>query len=295
MKSGITATCANLLVQQGLLDLDAPVAHYWPEFARAGKQHMPVRWLLTHQAGLPHLTHPISLDEALDWYPMIEALVAQPPLWPPGRGHGYHAQTFGWLVGEVIRRITGHTPGRFFNTHIAEPFGLDLWIGLPEQHRHRFAPIIEPLTGTTEAAPSPIAVTDPPIDPNDPRVHAAEIPSSNAIGTAQSLAHLYATLISDDQPILTADTLASATTEQVNGQDRILNRLTRYGIGYSLPSTTFPLYGPRSFGHGGKGGSLGLADPDYHIAFGYLMNQMHPPYTTDIRTANLTRALRESL
>jgi CubicO group peptidase (beta-lactamase class C family) len=141
---GFTATCAHLLVQRGELDLDAPVADYWPEFAAHGKHHILIRWLLSHRAGLPALDTPIPLADALAWHPMITALAAQRPLWPPGSTHGYHAQTFGWLVGEVIRRITGQTPGTFFADNIATPLNLDAYIGLPAAHRHRVSRLIEP-------------------------------------------------------------------------------------------------------------------------------------------------------
>ncbi|MEU6179562.1 serine hydrolase domain-containing protein [Streptomyces coeruleorubidus] len=128
---GATATAAHLLVQRGLLDLDAPVAEYWPEFAANGKADLPVRWLLTHQAGLAALDRPVPLPEALAWEPMVAALAAQRPLWAPGTAHGYHGRTWGWLVGEVIRRVSGRTPGRFFAEEIAAPLGLDFFIGLP--------------------------------------------------------------------------------------------------------------------------------------------------------------------
>ncbi|HZD15525.1 MAG TPA: serine hydrolase domain-containing protein, partial [Pseudonocardiaceae bacterium] len=171
---GFTTTCAHLLVQRGELDLDAPVADYWPEFAAAGKHHIPVRWLLSHRAGLPALDTPIPLADALAWDPMTTALAAQQPLWPPGSAHGYHAHTFGWLVGEVIRRITGRTPGTFFADEIATPS-----------------------TSTPTSA--------------YPRVHAAEIPSSNGITTARAIARFYNTLIdpTDGYPLLAPATTAT--------------------------------------------------------------------------------------
>ena len=141
---GATSACALLLAQRGELDLDAPVAAYWPEFAAEGKRDIPVRWLLTHQAGLPALDRPLALADALAWDPMAEALAAQRPSWIPGTEHGYHALTYGWLVGEVVRRVSGRSLGTFFRTEIAEPLGLDFWIGLPKPEEHRVARIIEP-------------------------------------------------------------------------------------------------------------------------------------------------------
>jgi CubicO group peptidase (beta-lactamase class C family) len=290
---GMTTSCANLLIQQGHLNPDAPVARYWPEFAQNGKKEIPVRWLLTHQAGLPRLDHPIPLTEALTWHPMVNALAAQVPIWQPGDGHGYHAHTFGWLVGELIRRTSGQTPGQFFQDHFAKPLDLEFWIGLPTRHQHRVARILEPVA--IEPDTNPTAVTKPHFDPNDPRVHAAELPASNGIGTARSIARLYAALIDSDHPILTHDTLAAATTEYANGHDRTLDKHTRFGLGYGLPSRTFPFFGGNSFGHGGRGGSLGFADPDHHIAFGYIMNNMRPGLASDNRTTNITDALHHTL
>jgi CubicO group peptidase (beta-lactamase class C family) len=138
---GPTAICANLLAQRGELDVDAPVAEYWPEFAQAGKGAVPVRWLLCHKAGLPYVATPLALADALAWDPAVEALAAQAPEWEPGTSHGYHAVTYGWLVGEVIRRITGRTPGAFLRDELSGPLGLDLWVGLPDELQARVAPL----------------------------------------------------------------------------------------------------------------------------------------------------------
>ena len=139
---GAAALCANLLAQRGELDVDAPVATYWPEFKAAGKEDIPVRWLLCHKAGLPYVDVPMTLEEALAWDPVIRALEAQAPVWEPGTAHGYHATTYGWLVGEVVRRITGKSIGTFFADEIAGPLGLEFWIGLPDAEQHRVAPLV---------------------------------------------------------------------------------------------------------------------------------------------------------
>jgi CubicO group peptidase (beta-lactamase class C family) len=128
---GILAICAYLLVQQGRLDLDVPVTRYWPGFGRHGKADIPVRWLLTHQAGLPALDRSLTLDEVLAWDPVIAAIEAQTPLWQPGTAHSYHSMTYGWLVGEVIHRVTGQLPGAYFRDTVAGPLGLRTWLGLP--------------------------------------------------------------------------------------------------------------------------------------------------------------------
>lgn len=138
---GVTALLTNLLAQRGDLDVDAPVAEYWPEFAVGGKADIPVRWLLCHKAGLPSIEAPLSLDQLLAWDPAVEALAAQEPVWPPGTEHGYHALTFGWLVGEVLRRATGRTVGELVRTELSEPLGLELWVGLPEDQVARVAPL----------------------------------------------------------------------------------------------------------------------------------------------------------
>lgn len=297
---GFTATCAHLLVQRGQLDLDAPVTNYWPEFAANGKHHIPVRWLLSHRAGLPALDTPIPLADALVWHPMTTALAAQRPLWPPGSAHGYHAQTFGWLVGEIIRRITGRTLGTFFADDIATPLHLDAHIGLSPAHQHRVSRLIEPpaaLTPDSTALRRASAVTTPRIDPNDPRVHAAEIPASNGITTARALARFYDALINsgNGDPLLAPATLTTATTVQSDALDQTLGVHTRFGLGYALPSTTFPLLGAGSFGHGGRGGSLGCAHPPTGIALGYVMNHMHTSLTSNRRFTNLATAITTSL
>ena len=142
---GMTAVCANKLIQEGALDPDAPVVDYWPEFGKNGKHDMPVSHLLSHQAGLAWVDGDLTLEEALSWEPVIEALENQHPSWQPGSAHGYHATTFGWLVGEVIRRVAGRSVGTYLREEIADPLDLDLWIGLPEEHEPRVAPLVSML------------------------------------------------------------------------------------------------------------------------------------------------------
>ena len=158
---GILAICAYLLVQQGRLDLDAPVTRYWPEFGQHGKADIPVRWLLTHQSGLPALDRPLSLDEVLGWDPVIKAIEAQAPLWRPGTAHSYHPMTYGWLIGEVIHRITGQLPGAFFRDALATPLGLRTWLGLPAGERDSVAWNLAP-------APDPEPFVDPVADGGSP-------------------------------------------------------------------------------------------------------------------------------
>ncbi|MET7639096.1 serine hydrolase domain-containing protein [Streptomyces sp. NPDC005438] len=318
---GATSTAVHLLVQRGLLDLDAPVSWYWPEFGANGKEDIPLRWLLSHQAGLAALDRPLPLREALDWYPMVDALAAQRPLWTPGTAHGYHGRTWGWLVGEVIRRVSGRTPGRYFADEVAAPLGLDFHIGLPEAARDRVSRMtyrrsdidlatVDPATLPEEvrevvaawADPDSLsnrafALTDPvEIDFNSPEVQRAEIPSSNGIGTARSLARMYAALVGevDGVRLLTPETVEAATREQAGGRDRVLVLPSRFGAGYLLPTQVTPLTGPSAFGHTGRGGSLAFADPERGIAFGYVMNHVREG-VDDPRAASLVDAVLRSL
>jgi CubicO group peptidase (beta-lactamase class C family) len=317
---GATSACALLLAQRGALDLDAPVAEYWPEFAAAGKQDIPVRWLLTHQAGVPTLDEPLPLADALAWDPMVEALAAQRPSWTPGSQHGYHALTYGWLVGEVVRRVSGTSLGTFFRTEIAEPLGLDFWIGLPKSEHHRVGRLIEPQVDPAALAsvnldelPEPMrdimtAYTDPMSltsrayacvtprpDNNNPDVLAAEVPATNGVCTAHALARFYAALIGevDGHRVLTPDTLTAATTEHAAGVDRILRIPVRWSAGYALWTDQSPWLPRTMFGFSGLGGSLGFADPATGLAFGYVPNHMSQGMTPDPRAANLVTAVRE--
>jgi CubicO group peptidase (beta-lactamase class C family) len=319
---GATATAAHLLAQRGALDLDAPVAEYWPEFAANGKAEIPVRWLLSHRSGVVALDRPVPLADALAWQPMVAALAAQRPLWDPGTAHGYHGRTFGWLVGEVVRRVSGRTPGRFFAEEIAAPLGLDFFIGLPASERDRvsrmayqqadfafaadsldsipeeFRELVAAMVDPNSLNNRAFSVTDPAeIDFNSPEVQAAEIPASNGIGTARGLARMYAALIGevDGVRLFTPETRASATKEQAGGADRVIVVPTRFGSGYMLPTEMNPMTGPDSFGHPGRGGSLGFADPEHGIAFGYVMNHIIEGDPSDMRARSLVDAVRESL
>ncbi|MBF8188534.1 beta-lactamase family protein [Nonomuraea sp. K274] len=318
---GITAACANLLAQRGDLDLDAPVADYWPEFAAQGKDRIPVRWLLTHQAGLPALDHPLTPAEAIAWEPMATALAAQRPSWEPGTEHGYHGMTYGWLVGEVVRRVTGRSLGTFLAEEIAGPLGLDLWIGLPKAEQHRVSRIITAQVGfdalaeiDLDAVPEPMLdvmrawadpdsltvrsmkVVTPPLDHNDPEEQYAEMPSTNGICTARALARLYAALIGevDGHRVLTPATLSAATTEQASGIDRILRVPVRIGTGFGLPTPDAFWYSPTAFGFPGLGGSLGFADPATGLAFGYVMNHLRED-GQDVRAATLLAAVQKAM
>jgi CubicO group peptidase (beta-lactamase class C family) len=298
---GFTATVAHVLVERGLLDLDAPVAAYWPEFGAAGKRDIPVRWVLSHRVGIPALDPAPDLADIVAWTPVVAAVARQKPIWAPGTAHGYHAQTFGWMVGEIVRRITGKTIGRFHADEIASPLGIDFWIGLPPAERHRVA--------TSYSAPSPPRLDRAPElmlrvlggwttrQMNLAAVQEAEVPSSNGIGTAHAIARHYAALIGEvgGARILGPRTLAAACAVQSDGPDRVFGIHTRCGLGFALPPSLGVASGPRSFGHAGSGGALGFADPAAGIAFGYVPNQMGSLPMGDVRTRGLVEALYRCL
>ncbi|MFC0109053.1 serine hydrolase domain-containing protein [Kibdelosporangium aridum] len=307
-----TAACLLLLVERGEVDLDAPVADYWPEFAAAGKDRLPVRWLLTHQAGLAALDKPVARDEALSWHPMAEALAAQQPLWEPGTNHGYHALTFGWLVGEVVRRVSGRSLGGFFRAEIAEPLDLDFHIGVPAAEQHRVSKLVmpppnfdplpddlpEPIRQLAEAFADPTSLTrrayacvEPAFDHNDPDEQTAEIPATNGICTARALARFYAGLIGDGHRILSPETIRQATTQHVGGPDLVTRLPFHVGLGFGLPTPDAAWYSPSAFGFSGLGGSLGYADPETGIAFGYVMNNVRSSPAAEEPATNLIKAL----
>lgn len=312
---GLTAACVLRLVEAGLLDLNAPVASYWPEFAAEGKAAIPLRWVLSHRAGVPVVDAPLALDEVLAWDPVIAAIAAQRPVWDPGTQHGYHFRTYGWILGEVVRRVTGRTLGRFFADEFARPLGAEFWIGLPEREESRVAalvpapPIENPdaralfarmtgpatLLGRAMTGPSNLFHYDEMW--NRRALHAAEMPSSNGIGTARALARLYAGLIGevDGTRLLAPETITNARVVQSEGPDAVLLLPTRFGTGFMLPPALSLTAPSTAFGHPGAGGSLGLADPEAELAFAYVMNQMQLGVTGDPRSARLVEAAYASL
>lgn len=318
---GIAAAVPLLLHQRGQVDLDAPVSTYWPEFRTNGKERVLVRDLLAHRAGVPALDTPLTPAEAADGVSGPAAVAAQRPQWEPGTDHGYHAQTYSWLIGELVRRATGRTIGRWIAEEIARPLGLDFWFGLPADEAHRIGrigPVEPPATGTAsgalrvrakrsvvEAYRDPHSLTrrafgaiDPFPDENDPAYRAAELPASGGIATARGLARCYAAMIGPvdgHRRLFAPATLTLARTEESAGPDRVLVVNTRFGLGYMLHGPAAPLLGPGSFGHPGRGGSLGFADPESGIALGYVTNGLQKGVTADPRAQALVRAVRSAL
>ncbi len=317
---GVAAAVPLLLHQRGQVDLDAPVGTYWPEFKAAGKERVLVRHLLAHRAGVPVLDTPLTPARALDGVSGPRAVAAQAPVWEPGTDHGYHAQTFSWTVGELVRRVTGRTIGAWTAAELAGPLGLDLWIGLPaaEQHRAGRLGAVEPPAGTaapglrirpkqsvSDAYRDPGSLTrrafgaiDPLPDENDPAYRAAELAASAGVATAEALSRFYAALIGDvegGRRLFAPATLTLARTEESAGPDRVLMAKTRFGLGYMLHGPASPLLAPGSFGHPGRGGSLAFGDPESGIAFGYVTNGMQKNVTADPRAQALVRAVAKSL
>jgi CubicO group peptidase (beta-lactamase class C family) len=314
---GVTAICAHRLADKGLLDIDAPVAKYWPEFAQAGKDKLPVRYLLSHRAGMAAVRKPLDDDALFKWDKMTTALAEQEPWWEPGTKHGYHALTFGYLVGEVIRRITGKTPGTYLRDELAGPLGLDLHIGLDAKNDARTGDMIAmPPPGPgepnlfAEVMKNPESVAfkafmNPPggMRPglvNTREWRAAEIPAANGHTTARSLAKLYGVLARggelDGVRVMSKEQVAKCSIEQSKGPDALLVINTRFSLGFMMSQPGASL-GPnaKSFGHPGAGGSLGYADPEAKIGFGYTMNKMHASLLIDPRATALIEGVYASL
>ena len=316
---GLCAICAHRLADQGKLDFEAPVAQYWPEFAAAGKANLPVKYLLNHKAGMAAIRVPLKHDDIFDWAKVTAELARQEPWWEPGTKHGYHAITFGWLVGEVVRRISGKSLGTYFRDEIAGPLGAEAYIGVPAALDSRIAETIgappgkpgepnalldltkDPTSVSANAIANPPTMLAP-ATTNSRAWRGAEIPGANGHANARALARIYGSLASDGKPdgikLFESRELPRCYTEQSKGKDEVLKFTTRFGLGFmlSLPGVQ---YGPNphSFGHPGAGGSLGFADPDGRVGFGYVMNQMGPATSVllDPRCAVLIDAVYASL
>lgn len=312
---GATAILVLRLVERGVLALDAPIATWWPEFAAAGKQSITLRHVLTHRAGLAAVRATLTLEQVLAWDPVCEAIAAQAPDPGWGHAHGYHARTYGWILGEVVRRATGRSLGRLFAEEIAGPLGLDFWIGLPEAEEPRVATLYAPpepedpkrrallarftgpdtLLGQVLSGPSHLFSYGPMW--NTRPLRAAEMPSSNGIGDARALARMYAATAGevDGMRLLAPATCARAAETQVDGPDGVILVPTRFGLGFMLPPVLSAACPEGAFGHPGAGGSLGFADPRAGVGFGYVMNQMQMGITGDPRAAALAEAVYASL
>ena len=300
---GFAALCCAMLVDRGELDYDSAVAHYWPEFGAHGKERVTVAMLLSHQAGLSGPREPVDWLDYCDAGKINELLLAQEPLFEPGSASGYHATTFGPLVGELFRRAAGCSLGSFLRDEVAGPLAADVFIGLPEGEEPRVAEMIGYEVGATPVEFADdvqrCALANPAADPeisNERAWRAAEIPSVNAQASAAGIAKIYGTLANggalDGVRLVSRETLAAATACRHAGVDRVLMLPFEWSCGF-IRNVHKVLYGPNpeAFGHTGYGGSYGYADPERRIGVGYVMNKMGANLIGDMRGSSLMRAL----
>ncbi|HTS96427.1 MAG TPA: serine hydrolase domain-containing protein [Streptosporangiaceae bacterium] len=306
----MTSLCAHLLIDRGELDPDAPVARYWPAFAAGGKAEIPVRSVLCHQSGLTGLTIPLSVEDYYDWDMVTGLLAAQEPLFPPGTTSGYQAITFGYLVGEVVRRITGQSCGKFFASEIAGPLGADFFIGLPEAELGRCSQLqgVRPSEDEQAALAQAYANADPAAlaallnpsltgdEANAPGWRMAEIPAANGHGTALGLVRVFGTLVDGSERLISAKTLQLARAGNGRHTDLVLGMPLEFGLGFGLsgPEGHFGP-NPAAFGHDGFGGSAVGGDPEAGVAFAYVMNRMGMNLVDDPRKMAIVDAVYRSL
>ncbi len=299
---GAVATCAHVLASRGELDIFAPVAEYWPEFARKGKEDATVKMMLDHSVGLPVCRTQVKAGGMTDWDYMVELLADHEPFWKPGIRNGYHMINFGWTVGELVRRVSGRSLGTFFREEIAEPLGIEFWIGMPEECESRVAPIVPwmPQPGAALGPFQQALIGDPQsiqalsllntggFNPNGREYHAAEIGGAGGLSNARGLAGLYAPLACGGSlgPVKLVDRSTLSRMGQISAatnEDATLLIPSRFALGYMKSMDNRRRHkGDRdsavlsapAFGHVGAGGSIGFADPEAGLSFGYSMNKM---------------------
>ena len=304
----MTALSALILADRGDLDFDAPVARYWPEFATNGKDRVKVSHLMSHAAGLSGWKETITTEDLYDWEKVTTLLAAQAPYWEPGTAPGYHALTQGYLVGEVVRRITGRSLGTFFREEVAEPLGADFHIGLPASEDHRVAELIPPPRGEAVgdgAGQTPLQANmsnNPGIDVSATRTRGwrgAEIPAAGGTANARSIAEIHTILanggVAKGKRFMSEAGCRKALELQIEGDDLILGRPARFGMGFGLAGGVVPLPSPNTIYWGGYGGSLAIIDMDARTTFGYAMNRMAGTTVGDMRAFGLAMAMWEAL
>ena len=317
---GVTATAVAMCVERGLLSYELPVAHYWPEFAQNGKGNVTVAQLLSHQAGLYTVERHMELEEILHWNTITAELAGMAALWEPGTAHGYHALTFGWLAGELIRRVDGRGVGQFIQEEIAGPLGVEIYVGLPEAFEHRVVPLLmgqgreKSTEPESEEAKKTRELLEQFMGPNTPGGKAlslsgswtgeglmnrsdvlrAEIPAANGVTNARSLAAMYAAL---QHPVNGVQLLSGAMRDAAfmvqtpkNEPDTCLIGPTSFAMGYMTASDFTPYAGEGSCGHPGFGGSVAFLQPQRELAFGYVMNKLANNIVGDLRAKNLMDA-----
>ncbi len=297
--------CMLMLADRGLLDWDAPVATYWPEFAANGKEAVLVRHVMGHTAGLSGFDEQITAADLSNWEKITSLLAAQAPWWTPGEESGYHAVTLGYLQGEILRRITGRTIGEFFRTEVAGPLGADFHIGLDPSNDDRVSNLIPPTPSDLDAtaatmAPDSIAfrtLGNPIMTGAEPATslwRRAEIPAAGGFGNARSVARVHAAMACggslDGVDIISRDGLDVIFETQYHGHDHVFMAPTHYGMGYGLPDETLPLPSPHACYWGGWGGSKAIIDLDQRMSFAYVMNRMDASLIEDMRGPNILMA-----
>ena len=312
---GMGALAAAILVDEGKLDYEARVVDYWPEFGVEGKERITVAQLFSHQAGLCGVSEKLTIEDLYDWDKMVRLLAAQRPHWDPGTAAGYHAVTWGYFPGEIIRRITGKTLGTFFHERVAGPLKADFFIGLPDSELGRVSNMNGPNRARVPQkkldprpkmpALYPIALLNPPIRPfKDASSYAwrkAEIAAANGQANARGIARIYGALANggeiDGIRIISKNGIEAATIEEVDGSrpNLVTGRVMRFARGFGL--NVEEKYGPNpnSFGHSGAGGSVGFADPEANIGVGYAMNQMQVNEDDESRAQLLIKATYDCL
>jgi CubicO group peptidase (beta-lactamase class C family) len=308
----VVATLLLQAVDDGTISLDTPVAEVWPEFAAGGKEEVTVAQALSHQAAVPAIREPLVDADLSDWDRMAEALAATPAWWPVGTRHAYHVNTYGHLIGELVRRLVGASPGERLR-EVAEPFDADLHFGVPDALLDRCADVVwAPGHGLPGAPPSREGLDDETLmrvlahyNPpgyssiglvNTTEWRRAEVPSTNGHGSARGVARFYSALIDEDDPLLSPDLLATASRPWSVGPCPMLGQDVSFGLGFTPTTPNRPLGpGPRAFGHFGSGGALGYADPDLGIGFGYVMNHVIPRWQSTRNRALIDAVARALL
>jgi CubicO group peptidase (beta-lactamase class C family) len=303
----MTFLCALLLADRGALDFDAPVARYWPEFAAGGKAGVKVSHLMAHSAGLSGWREKITTADLYDWEKVTALLAAQTPLWEPGTASGYHAITQGYLVGEVVRRITGKTIGNLFREEIAGPLDADFWIGLPASEDHRVADLIPPPPGGAIGDSEldeigAITFNNPGVDVMETRTRAwrgAEIPAAGGTGNARSIALIHTILanggVAKGKRFMSEAGCRKALEVQIEGRDLIFKAPAKFGMGFGLPGPMVPLPHPNSLFWGGYGGSVIIIDMDARTTFAYAMNKMGSGTVGDARGFGMIMPMWQAL
>jgi CubicO group peptidase (beta-lactamase class C family) len=305
----MAATCVLMLADRGQLDLDAPVADYWPEFASNGKEGVRVSHVMSHSAGLSGFEPPLdAVEELYDWDAICARLAAMEPWWEPGSQSGYHAVTQGYLQGEIVRRVSGRSIGTFFREEVAEPLGADFHIGLDPAHDARVGELIPPARSlqSPDMAPDSIGVrtfAGAALDATEPRSSAwrrAEIPAAGGIGNARSVARVHSALACggtlDGVTLMSEAGVARILEEQTRGKDLVLGTPIVFGMGFGLNDASFPISpNPRAFFWGGWGGSLAIIDLDLRASIVYVMNRMEADLMGDLRGGGIAGAAIQSL